>query len=207
MRTLVAACILMACAACGSTAPAASPDEGSFGREIAAVILEAEANGASDQQIAVLEDARRTGTLSTEAVRDSLRRTVQCMSDAGVSATVEDHTRASGLIVPGYAAALGQPGATQEEIDEAQLVVDACDTSEFRWVSSFYQTQPSSQELTDLLLEKKAPALRACLQREMQLGGLDQDATPYELAERASQVSVDTGWETDCLEEAGIDGF
>jgi hypothetical protein len=186
----------------------ASPSSaGSFDIAIAAVIADARAGGASDQQLAVLTEARGLGDLSTESVRESARRAVQCMADARVNATVSETTGASGLVVPGYTAALGQSAATHEEMDAAQRVVDGCDRREFSWVSSFYQTQPSSQAMTDALLARKAPELRACLERKGKLGVLDQDSTPYEIAQQASLARIETNGDVDCLTEVGIDSF
>lgn len=97
--------------------------------------------------------------------------------------------------------------ASESELNSAEEVVDACDLKEFSWVNDFYQLQPAAREMTDAMLQRKAPELRACMEREGVMGGLGDDATPRELAEQAASARSEIPGTADCLGEAGVGSF
>jgi len=181
----------------GCTEATVPTEPESFADQIAAAIQEAEAGGASDAQLAILRKAQLEGELPIEDARAAARAAVECMTEAGISAYYGENHRKSGLVVPGYSAEwiMGD--------DEQNAVIDACDQRENFWVSSVYQTQPSSLELTDGYRAQQAPILRSCLERNGY--ATDPDASPLDLMRQAIQVEVDTDSAVDCLTEAEIE--
>jgi len=189
-------CVVLAgCAK--ATGPTQSTEPESFADVVAAAIQEAEAGGAGDAQLAILRKAQLEGELPIEDARAAARAAVECMTEAGISAYYGENHRKSGLVVPGYSAEwiMGD--------DEQNAVIDACDQRENFWVSSVYQTQPSSLELTDGYRAQQAPILRSCLERNGY--ATDPDASPLDLMRQAIQVEVDTDSAVDCLTEAEIE--
>ncbi len=198
--------VLLLCVACTQD-PGTSNSAETFDRELNQVIESATAGGASDHQIAILTQAREAGALSTEAVRQARSNALNCMSDLGLTAYPAELTLDNGLELPGYTVQLGAVSASESELNAAEEVVDACDLKEFSWVNDFYQLQPVAREMTDTMLERKAPDLRACMEREGVMGGLGDDATPRELAEQAAYARFEMPGTADCLGKAGVGGF
>src|SRR5690606_37272490 len=113
----------------------------------------------------------------------------------------EDRTPVPGLVVPLYVVGF------DTTIGEAQMdaIFDLCDTQEFRWISSAYQSQPTSRELISRHVTAQEPHLRACLERE----GIqtEPDATGWELAMFAVSLGREPDIGLECLLEADISGF
>jgi hypothetical protein len=188
------ACVVLA----GCTIESVTPEEPeSFDEQIAAVIEQAEAEGAGDAQLAILRQAQVEGVLSIEGARAAARAAVECVNDAGSYAFYDEFTMESGLVVPGYNSA----ATTSEEL----AIADACDYQEDRWVNMFYQTQPGSTAANEVYLEQQVPLVRSCLERNGY--SVAPDATTSELLSQASQVREDTEWAVDCLAEAEIGSF
>lgn len=177
-----------------------------FSQAVEPVIDEAREKGASDQQLAFLDEARGHGSLDFELAKQAVLNAVACMKEGGIDAQLSEYQTSAGLEVPGYSAAVASPTLDMSE-EAAQEIVDNCDNRESWWVLSFYQTQPSSVQLVDVELASKARALWDCLERAGRLDSLTNDATPREIANHASDVAFETNFRIDCVSEAGIDGF
>jgi len=157
----------------------------------AEALTEAREHGAGDAQIADLEAAVNDQEISIEAAREAARRTVQCMTDAGLDAGYVESTKYSGLVVPGYQVSLGTGGP------EAESQIHACDVQEGFWVNMLYQTQPIAIQAKEDFAQQQEPVLRACL-----------DAKGIDTAPEASGVDLVNlslrEARLDCLAEAGI---
>jgi len=199
MKVLVAVGGFVGLAGCSATVTATDPT--SFADIVAAAIQGAEADEASEAQLALLREAQSEGSMSIEGERAAVRAAVKCINDAGVSAAYADHTMKSGLVVPRYVASVDNALG----LDATDAILNACDAQEYFWVDKVYQAQPTSVAVNDAYLDQQAPIVRACLERE----GYDTnaDATTHELLRQALDVALDTGFSTDCLREAEIDGF
>lgn len=160
-------------------------------------IVEAEAGGAGEAQLAILRQARAEGELSIEDARAAARAGVTCVTDAGSEANYFEYISDSGLVIPGYS----YLGDTPEQ----EAIGDACAAREDFWVNMVYQTQPSSLEANDAYVEQQAPLVRACLKREGY--SIAPDATTIEVLRQALDVRAATGLAVDCLAEAKIGGF
>jgi hypothetical protein len=205
-RGVAGVAVLVLCGAC-TQGPGSPNSSETFDLELVQVIESATAGGASDHQIAILTQAREAGALSTEAVREARGNAIDCMSGLGLTAYPAELTLDNGLELPGYTVQLGAVSASESELNSAEEVVDACDLKEFSWVNDFYQLQPAAREMTDAMLQRKAPELRACMEREGVMGGLGDDATPRELAEQAAYARFEIPGTADCLGEAGVGSF
>jgi len=187
----------LALSGCSSESLAQESAKQDFAFMIEELIQSAEDGGAGDEQLAILRNAQATGFVSIEDARMAARAMVECVKDAGSDAFVADQTMESGIVVPVYNYLADTP--------QQQAIGDACDTREAFWVNGAYQMQPRSLEMNDAYLERQAPVVRSCLEREGY--ELDEDMGTREVLRRAAEVSIDTGSAVDCLSEAHITGF
>jgi hypothetical protein len=193
----VIGCATLALSSCSSESLAQESAKQDFAFMIEELIQSAEDGGAGDEQLAILRNAQATGFVSIEDARMAARAMVECVKDAGSDAFVADQTMESGIVVPVYNYLADTP--------QQQAIGDACDTREAFWVNGAYQMQPRSLEMNDAYLERQAPVVRSCLEREGY--ELDEDMGTREVLRRAAEVSIDTGSAVDCLSEAHITGF
>lgn len=154
-------------------------------------LTEAREQGAGDAQIADLEAAVNDQEMSIETAREAARRTVQCMTDAGLNAGYVESTKYSGLVVPGYQVSLGAGGPEEEG------QIQACDVKEGFWVNMLYQTQPIAIQAKEDFAQQQKPVLRACLDAN----GIDTvpEASGVDLVNLSLRED-----RLDCLAEAGI---
>lgn len=152
--------------------------------------------GASDAQVATLEHAVSTGSVVIEEVREAARRTVSCMQAAGLDARYDERTLSHGVVVPGYLVDV----APDQDVDAE---VESCDEREFHWISKTYQLQPSSIEAAEQFVEQRAPAIRACLERNGVTTRADDSG--HDLATTSSRAMNESGGAVSCLAEAGVD--
>lgn len=199
-RFLIALCL--ACTSCSSPGLDTSPGP-EFDLQLARTLDEARQGGASAAQLRILEESASAGVVTFEAASEAVYAAVDCMVDAGLNARSTEYTFSSGLKTPAYKVSV--PAGSDETA--ALALLDDCDRREMWWVNQLYQMQPTSLQLVDDEIASKAPALRACLEREGVLAPLNDDATPQDLADRALEVAIDTSYRVDCVAEAGIDGF
>lgn len=191
----------VACAPHGAT-PSDSPDIDAF---LEPILQDAIDGGANDSQIAILQEAMAANEVSLEVARVAAHAAIECMAESGLSASYTEYEQSNSLLVPNYDVLLSRDPDDVAGIETAEAIVARCDTAEFRWINEAYQTQPSSVELTDALLEERSDELRACLEEAGR--NVDTQATPRELAEEAVSLAIDTNWQVHCLSDAGIDGF
>ncbi len=171
-----------------------------FADQIAEAIDEARDGGASADQIAILEWAQKEGEVMVEMMRDAVANVSVCFEDAGGTVQAQDTFKVPGVVWPNYVVGF------DESIGESQidLLVKACDTREYRWVSSVFQTQPVSREALGQYVLSQEPVLRACLEDHGIL--TDPDANGWDLAMQAAALD-DVNIELECLAAAHLSGL
>ncbi|MGC4175187.1 hypothetical protein [Demequina sp.] len=146
---------------------------------------------ASTAQIALLEDAERVGEVTLEHAHEAALNAVQCMTEAGVSASYVLYT-VQGLDIPGYEAHVGL-----EDNSKLEALADRCDTKEFQWISQVYQTQPAATEAHAQHFVESVPLIRACL--ESHGVRVDADATADEIEQAMTQALTDSAGDVNCF--------
>lgn len=197
----VAALLLVACGQSNDgsgTDPA--QDGGLFDERIGAEIEDATANGASADQLALLERARGEGEVTIETARQARRAYAECATAAGVEVTFDETTRPDGWV--SWVTIVDGSGAANTE----QIARD-CERREALWVIVLYSTQPATEQATADYLDQQAPVLRSCLEE----AGFqpEPDATGMELAILTTRADDPVMREAGvmCLQQIGIDGF
>jgi len=181
---------------CGSSDPAASPEEVAFQASVQDAIDNARAGGAGEEQLLMLERAKESGTVPIDDARTAARGAVACMEDAGLVAEYFEETTEAGILLPTYSV---QVPDIDTVIDE---LISECENRESFWVNMLYQTQPISTSVTDAYNAERMPYLIACLKENGV--AVDDEATRVELFKAATQLWEDTEWETNCVQEAGM---
>jgi hypothetical protein len=197
-RALIVATLVAASSNLGgcSADPTVGPGgEGSFAQMVSQAITDATEGGASQDQIAILEQAKDTGSISLEDDRRAARAAILCLTQNGTDAEYSESTSNAGVAIPGYVVTVD--GAVKPTAPAP------CETKEFYWVNMVYQLQPSSQEATDANVEKRLPILRTCLIENG--ANVDESTTKAELLHAAVQLLKDTNGDVDCARTAGID--
>ncbi len=197
-------CVLPTIAGCSAentSEDSASSEQKPYSERVQSYLEEATSEGASETQIDELREALATGEVPYETMRGATQRAVDCMSNAGLDASIADVTQASGLEVPMYRASHGE----EIDPDTGWEMIRACETSETYWLSAAYQQQPSAREQLSQYVRSKETELRECLQDN----GVeaDDDADGWELAELALEFSSAPEGGFDCLSTVGIDGL
>lgn len=182
---------LTACAMNAPTSPSAEHDP-----RLADAVLEAQAQGASEAQLSLLEDAAAVGEVSVEAAKQAMHATVECMQGRGFDAWYVEDVMPSGLVRPTLT--FGTAGGGEAAYAE-------CETLESYWIDYLYQTQPSSVALRDSYLLRQLPIVVECLEREGVT--VPPDESSQETFRKALDVSRSTANGVDCLAEAEISSF
>lgn len=187
-------CLLLSGCSSFGGGPADGPDSevASFQDQVSVAIDEAEAGGASDQQLTILREAQTEGRVTFDHARMSILTTVECVEDGGGVATYYEDAHSSGMVIPTF---------ILEAKDDAGLdrfgpLIDECGNLESYWVNKVYQLQPTSQEARDAYLETQAPVIRECLESHGHL--TDPSATPIELVRQAAEVANDSDGTINC---------
>lgn len=160
--------ILATLTACSDGTASAEPVEPVF----ASAVQEAQAAGASDTQIAILERLSKEGKVEIDDVREALEGTYACLDAAGISHTEEIQANSAGVqyVVYDMRAPVGL-GA-----DAGAAISDECANTHSRFVEDLYFMQPQVVAMQD---EYQAtvvvPALVACYE-EYDMA-LDEDLT------------------------------
>lgn len=198
-RTLsVLVCMSLVVGACSHGPDAAADGTGDFDLRVTQALEEARNQGASDDQLASLEQASVDGGVSFEDAKTAAVATVSCMASQGLEATYQEDTIPNGVTIPGY--------TIQEPEDSGLLaVIDQCEYSEFYWVNMLYQMQPSSIEANLAYIEKQEPVVRQCLEDAGY--DTDPDATGMDLVLQSEDIAGSTGGALDCAFDAGILGY
>ena len=155
-------------------------------------IEDARAGGASSGQLAILAEAREAGRVTLEHLREAVRATMQCFSEAGLGSEYVESTNQVGLSIPGYNVFVDEESGAMDDAS-----VEQCDTAHGFWVNKVYQVQPSSDQLWGDYFDRHADELRSCLEsagHEIEAG-----ATGSELAGQANEIAAETNGEVDCV--------
>lgn len=177
---------------------APSPSTATTDDAFAEALAEAQDGGASEAQLAALQEAAQAGSVTIEAAREAARRAVTCMDGAGLDAQYSETTLGDGLVVPGYLVASSE----DEDSAATDVAIDDCVTREALWINKVFQLQPSSIQRKEDFANEQEPVLRACLEEH----GIatDPDADGVGLANQAADARRDSGGDVDCLHAAGI---
>lgn len=159
-RALVmAGLVLAACgalAACSASAPAASPTS----TELADELAQARAQGAAPEQIAVLEEASRTGEVTIEQLRELNELQRDCFSDSGFSV----FSNGSHELVDGSGWWLEDYGILQTDgasDDAIGAVLYDCGMKYLAFAQGAFMAQPRAVELQYARFD--TPRVRDCL--------------------------------------------
>lgn len=201
--TLIAMSAVLATAGCaeGSSFEDPAAEGQSYSQRLESYLEEAESGGASETQIGNLREAHEEGEVPYETMRAAIQRAVECMTEAGLDASIVDETRASGLEIPMYRASHG------DEVDSKTgwEMIRTCEESESYWLSAAYQQQPRARELLVGFVQSKEDELRECLKEN----GVETDdnSDGWDLATRALEHMGAEQDGFDCLSAVGIDGL
>lgn len=190
MRVLIPALVL-AITLAGCSSEVTTEEDSYFAEFIDTAIADAEAGGASEQQLAILEEAREVGEVTLEQMREATRAAIECFLGAGLLAEYSEETLPHGVVLPGYS--VGVVGDFSEAQD---LAATRCDDENAFWVDKVYQGQPSSEALWADFLDSKAAEFRACL--EAAGYETDPDATGSDLVHQTAEIYWETNLEVDC---------
>ncbi|MGC4174296.1 hypothetical protein [Demequina sp.] len=206
IRVVVGSCVaIVALTACSSAVPepSASPTGSEFALLATDALNDARANGASDAQLHIIEDAIATGGISFDAIQEAVHATFACFDSAGVRYEEFAPAVTNGTLFPSYSF----------EGEEKTAVADECIHTNSDYVEMLYMRQPSAIEAGLDAFEAGMPVLIACLRR---LGyELDDDVTADELKALLVMREEDVGTPREqealdrfaCVREAGIEGW
>lgn len=196
----VAALLLAACNQSGGTSGAAPEQSGPFDERITADIEDASANGASADQLALLDRARDEGLATVEIARQARRAYAECAAAAGVEVTFSETTRPDGWV--SWVTRVDGSGEAN-----AEQIALACERKEAEWVTRLYSMQPAAEQATTDYLDQQAPVLRSCLEG----AGFQPEpkATGMELAILSTRTDDPTMRDAgvQCLQQIGVSGF
>lgn len=181
-------------AACTSGPSDNADEKRDFAERIESEIRDAEAGGASEDQLAILYEAQRAGYLTVDQARRATFADIDCIENAGGRASYVEQTDLSGLPVPN--SILEAPN--EEALAAMSSVAEECVKLESFWVNKVYQLQPQSQEIRDSYLESQEPQIRACLEEHGYI--VDASATPPEILSQAVRVAGETDDAVLCFE-------
>lgn len=201
LGALASACAL-GLAGCSPDADGGEPwDLGPFDTLIDNAIDEAREGGASEQQLAVLLEAREDGELTYEAMRSAALALESCFALHGGTMQIEEAIDVTGMPQLTYLVGF------DEDLGETFIenAVAGCERQEYKWVTFVYQLQPKARELLGQYVLKQEPVLRACLEAS----GVSTDPADdgWDLAYRALDVASETANRVDCLSAADIAGL
>jgi len=164
---------------------------------IATAIDEAREGGAAASQIALLEQAQDQGEITVEMMRDAVAGVSDCFELAGGTVQIRDDIIVPGVVWPGYTVGFDE-SMGEETID---LLVQSCKTTEYKWINTVYQTQPTSRQALGEYVLSQEPVLRDCL--ESYGIATEPDANGWELAKQAVALD-DTDVMLECFAAADI---
>jgi hypothetical protein len=204
--------LVAALALCGCTGdespPTASPSD-SFSQQVAQARTEAEEAGSAADQLAVLDNAAKTGEVTMEELLTLRAAYAECLTAGGFELIDHGTTTDRGYPYPDYAIKVAE-GAGSDT-----TYMDQCAVQHFQWADMLYQSQPMAVEGQDRQFDERRPQFEACLRDK----GVDvpQDLTRDEFVDflRAqakddfAQHSADPGGGPliECMGEVGIGSF
>jgi len=188
---LVTVAIVTSLSGCGASK--AGPENTDFQTNIKTSIEQARSGGASDEQMALLEQISSDGKVSIETARVAARSYVACMTKSGYYAEYVEEPNASGLVQPGYRVRLSD-GDDENALTAA---MDTCYALEDHWVDTLYQTQPTSAQQRDEYMNALMPQMRKCLTDAGY--PVDDGATATELQVQIAKVESETNTDLRCF--------
>jgi len=168
---------------------------GDFDVRVADALEEARSGGASEAQLAIVEQAGKEGSVTFEDAKVAVSSAISCMAAAGIAATYEEDALRNGVVIPGFTVKVSEDPALSN-------AADVCEYSESYWVNKLYQTQPSAIDANLAFIEKQAPVIRQCLEDAGY--DTDPDATGMDLVLQSAEL--DTA-EFHCALDAGVMGY
>lgn len=160
---VIASVIIVAGCSGGPLAPPSpsSEIERAFHEEVVRALAEAEAQGADQAQLAILDEALTSNEVTLEDAQQALNDFGNCLDDVGFAlhdvAIIDD----AGFKTLDYTIRGG----------EDTTLMDACDAKTFSWVNKLYQIQPAARRAVEAQFEDALPGLIACLRE----GGVPVD--------------------------------
>ena len=155
------------------------------------IVEEAQAAGASEEQLAVLTE----GDVSFADYERALHTTFECMRSHGLEVLEEPPSDRGGVMLISYS---WGPGSVAEA--QAKELGDGCLNEHSLFVEQVYQTQPSTIEAVEAAYESKRSKIVACIRDNG--GTIDEDAD-RQTAQTASWAVLDASG-VDCFATAGL---
>lgn len=158
LGAMVAAVLVLLTACASPGPPPASPDE-VYGGVFDAVRNTAVANGASEQQLHLIDEYKYADEIPFSVVVEAMNRTSECLDANGLAYTSWVEEAYPGLPVMDYS--WGVPAGLTA--DEARDLGNACGDSESAFIADLYENQASFIDQRDELFRQMRPELVACL--------------------------------------------
>ncbi len=188
----------------GSAQPADALER-DFHEAVVRAQAEAEAGGADEAQLAILDEALTTNEITLDDEQQAVHDFGDCLDRAGFALADLQVIDDGGFKILDYKVMAG---------DEDTTLMDACEAKTFRWVDRLYQTQPAATRARDAHFAEELPGLIDCLRE----GGIAvDDDSPADEVKQAMLASIrelgsdpENGGEPTairCLSAAGINGF
>lgn len=191
-----------------SSGPVPADTSGDFTERLEAARADAVKDGASDAQLAIIDEAVTTGGITMEQLLVARDNYAQCLEAVGYTLHDLGVSDDNGYPYPDYSVEIPTSG-------ENQALMDDCESTHFLHVDYLYQMQPSSQQAQENDFAAAMPKLIECLND----GGVDvpADTTADEL-KRLMLDEIKAQYESDpddpfgspvhtCLDQVGINGF
>lgn len=193
---LVAVALLAAACSNGSSGAAGSQmTPPSWGEVVDATVEVARKQGASDDQLAVLE----SGDVTFQQYEAAVGRTVECLRAAGIDVVGDTVTDASGYPEINYSYAASSAGRTDTETD---AISQECIRTHSQFIEGLYRSTPQVQEVVDERFEPYREAVVTCLEDN----GEDVDASaPRSVLEMHTAAVVGRGG-PHCIADSGFTG-
>lgn len=179
---------LAACSATAATESLLARDKVYF----AQVAEQAQANGASATQIAVLAEAARDGVLEPEAVTQLLGPYFDCLESFGARGEIDGTIEVGpGVHIPDFVVVFPEDVQTAADVERVAPLHIACEEEHMAYAWRALQSSPSAVEAWDRDFERRRPAILECIRNSG--AAIDDSATIDELVAAATDVLASTG--------------
>ena len=164
--------IALCVSACSTSGEVVAPTEDpAFTRLLASTVEEAQSGGASDAQLALLDEASKIGLVSPEIMKQAIGNVADCVTAVGLGFEWGEPTGPSSL--PFFNYGISVP----TDVDES--LMRECDAREVVFVSQLCQLQPAMERARRELIAGHLDAVVECLQEAGV--AIDDDATVDEI--------------------------
>ncbi|TNU73582.1 hypothetical protein FH969_10690 [Miniimonas arenae] len=158
----------------------------------ARILAAAREQGASDEQLSILE----SGAVEFEEYQEAVDRSLTCMRDAGIEVFDDSVTSARGFPEISYSFATSSAGRSD---DQTLAIADACLAQHSLFVEQAYQLSPASIEQQEAAFGPYRDVVITCLAENG--GEVRDDATMPEVLGAAADLESRSG--VDCVSESG----